>query len=437
MATTYIPLYTTTLASAGTVTFSSIPSTYTDLVLVISNAVSIATNTPGACISFNSDTASNYSSTHLEGTGTSALSNRQTSQSNINSGYNIGLSSSSTQPATIIINIMNYANTTTYKTILSRNAQTAGTAPGTGATVGLWRSTAAINSMAITAQTGNFAIGTTFSLYGVASAAVGAKATGGNVISTDGVYYYHTFTSSGTFTPNQALTCDYLVVAGGGGSSQGGGGAGGLRSTVTATGGGGTLESALALASGTGYTVTVGAGGAASANTNVRGTSGSNSVFSTITSTGGGAGGSNAAVAAGLTGGSGGGGGQGSGSGGTGTDNQGYAGGTGGTASGFYATAGGGGAGAVGANGNSASGGGAGGNGVATSISGSSVTYAGGGGGGADSSPGAGGSGGGGAGVVSGTANAGTANTGGGGGGNNNAAGAAGGSGLVLVRYPA
>jgi hypothetical protein len=167
---TYVAIATNTLSSAGTVTFSSIPTTYTDLVLVINNAVSIATNTPGACISFNSDTATNYSSTHLEGNGTSGSSSRQTNQNNINAGYNIGLSSSSTQPATIIINIMNYANTTTYKTVLSRNTQTAGTAPGTGATVGLWRSTAAINSIAITAQTGNFASGTVFSLYGIAAA---------------------------------------------------------------------------------------------------------------------------------------------------------------------------------------------------------------------------------------------------------------------------
>jgi hypothetical protein len=171
---TYVALDKFTATSAvSSVTInmgSTISQAYTDLVLVINNAVSIATNTPGACISFNSDTASNYSSTHLEGNGTSGSSSRQTSQSNINAGYNIGLSSSSTQPATIIINIMNYANTTTYKTTLSRNAQTSGTAPGTGATVGLWRSTAAINSIAITAQTGNFASGTVFSLYGIAAA---------------------------------------------------------------------------------------------------------------------------------------------------------------------------------------------------------------------------------------------------------------------------
>jgi hypothetical protein len=430
MATTYIPLYTTTLASAGTVTFSSIPNTYTDLVLVISDAVSIATNTPGACISFNSDTASNYSSTHLEGTGTSALSNRQTNQSNINSGYNIGLSSSSTQPATIIINIMNYANTTTYKTILSRNAQTAGAAPGTGATVGLWRSTAAINSMAITAQTGNFAIGTTFSLYGVASAAVGAKATGG-VISSDANYWYHTFTSSGTFTPSQALTCDYLVVAGGGGggvanfsgnSTSGGGGAGGLRSTVTATGGGGTLETALALASGTSYTVTIGAGGSGSTAQDSDGTNGSNSVFSTITSVGGGYGSSRNAVGTNRnpnSGGSGGGGGL-NVNGAAGTTNQGFAGGN--PTDTNNSGAGGGGAGGVGGNSGSNVAGVAG-LGLAVGISGSLVTYATG-GRGRQANP------------VDGANNTGTGGDGGSTSSGSPTRGGNGGSGLVIVRYP-
>jgi hypothetical protein len=63
---------------------------------------------------------------------------------------------------------------------------------------------------------------------------------------TDGTYWYHTFVSSGTFTPQKAISCDYLVVAGGGGGGQddngAGGGAGGLRCTVGATGGGGSLE---------------------------------------------------------------------------------------------------------------------------------------------------------------------------------------------------
>ena len=166
---TYTQIASTTLSSAGTVTFSSIPATYTDLILVVANAVSVATNTPGPCIVFNGDTTAIYSTTHLEGTGSSALSNRQTAKSYINAGYNLGLSSSTSEPATVIFNIMNYANTTTYKTTISRYTQTASSYPGTDVTVGLWRSTAAINSININAQTGNFSSGT-FTLYGILAA---------------------------------------------------------------------------------------------------------------------------------------------------------------------------------------------------------------------------------------------------------------------------
>jgi hypothetical protein len=113
------------------------------------------------------------------------------------------------------------------------------------------------NSIIINIFTGNtyFVQYSTFYLYGVAALgttpAIVPYATGGDTIMTDGTYWYHTFVSSGTFTPAKAISCDYLVVAGGGGggkgANSGGGGAGGLRSTVTATGGGGSLETALSL----------------------------------------------------------------------------------------------------------------------------------------------------------------------------------------------
>ena len=124
-------------------------------------------------------------------------------------------------------------------------------------------------------------------------------ATGGDTITTAGDYTVHTFTSSGTFTPNKNGSVEYLVVAGGGGLGRatyygGGGGAGGFR---TATGFACSASSAL--------TVTIGAGGVASGT--VSGTSGGNSVFSTITSVGGGGGGTTDVI--GLFGGSGGGGG--------------------------------------------------------------------------------------------------------------------------------
>lgn len=251
-----------------------------------------------------------------------------------------------------------------------------------------------------------------------------ALVTSGGTLTQDGLYDIRSFTSSGTFTSNKALSVEYLVVAGGGGGGGsafgGGGGAGGL---LTATG--------FSVIAGS-TTVTVGAGGNGAAGT---GTAGSNSVFSTITSIGGGFG----------SNGNGGSGGSGGGSGGSiassGTTGQGNGGGTN-----FSNAAGaGGGAGAIGGNPVSTVTGGLGGVGLQSSITGTATYYAGGGGGGGYGTSGggspAGGLGGGGAGSGYG-ATAGTANTGGGGGGggyNGNTgasySGGNGGSGIVIIRF--
>jgi hypothetical protein len=61
---------------------------------------------------------------------------------------------------------MNYANTSTYKTVLTRSNKY----DRVGAIVGLWRSTAAINSITLTAYSNTYAIGSTFTLYGIAAA---------------------------------------------------------------------------------------------------------------------------------------------------------------------------------------------------------------------------------------------------------------------------
>jgi len=232
-----------------------------------------------------------------------------------------------------------------------------------------------------------------------------------------------------------AITVDYLVVAGGGGGGHdvgGGGGAGGLRSTVTNTGGGGALETPLNMNYNTNYAIVIGNGGAGDTDVAGTGTNGGNSSFSTITSTGGGGGGSHSYYD-GLSGGSGGGG-AGYGTnpspsagryqlGGAGTANQGYAGGTGNSASILSDSGGGGGAGGAGTNatvrGSNAEYA-AGGVGVTVAITGSNVTYATGGKGGGD--------------TWAGSAN-GAANTGNGGDGAGSSSGSAGGSGVVILRY--
>jgi hypothetical protein len=163
-ANTYVPIATQTLASAvASVSFTSIAGTYTDLVLVMQAKNSVGTS--NVRLQFNSDTATNYSSTFLDGDGTSAFSSRTTSTAfayldnygQIQNNFN----------SSIIVNIMNYSNATTYKTILAR-ANNAAT--GVDAIVSLWRSTAAITSITLTQGGNNYDIDSTFTLYGIKGA---------------------------------------------------------------------------------------------------------------------------------------------------------------------------------------------------------------------------------------------------------------------------
>lgn len=163
MATnTYTAIATQTLASAASsVTFSSIPSGYTDLQIVISATASGLVN---GRLQVNGDTSSGlYSTTVLYGTGSSAASTRQSGQNSIwldntDTGSNTNVTT---------ISLMSYSNATTYKTCLVR-----GSAASTqvDAHVGLWRNTNAITSITLFPSSGTYSAGSTFSLYGIAAA---------------------------------------------------------------------------------------------------------------------------------------------------------------------------------------------------------------------------------------------------------------------------
>ena len=446
---TYKPLQSIATPSATTsITFSGIDQNYTDLVLIYNGTLSAQEQ---VVVRFNGSSASNYSFTRLSGNGVTPSSDRSSAATNIFiSAGNVAELSSAT------VNINNYSNTTTYKTLLSRWGN-----PSNGnaaAIAGTWRgstgtSTEAITSITVsTASAATFAAGSTFDLYGIKSGA--PQALGGDVVTTDGNYWYHAFTTTGalTFTAQKSLSAEYLVVAGGGAggnNASGGGGAGGLLYNST------TIQPNQT------YIVTVGAGGANTTNYSSAGLSGTNSSLIgtavSVTATGGGGGaGPNSTPA--LVGGSGGGasGYSGVSTGANGTTGQGN---KGGNSPIPGESGGGGGAGGNGGNGgNDSARSGVGGVGLSTysawgiaTSTGQNVSgtrwYAGGGGGGAGQSTTAGtagGSGGGGtgAGVNQSTlATAGTANTGGGGGGTayGNTSGSsntAGGSGIVIVRYP-
>ena len=151
---TYSLIESQTLGSAtATVTFSSIPATFTDLILVI-RARTISANYN---LRLNGDTGANYSYTVIAGNGSSATSSRSSSNTVIGLTY-----TGSGAPMTKL-QIQDYANTTTYKTVLNRQDDAAN---ATVASVGLWRSTAAINSITIVSP-GTIPSGSTFKLYGI------------------------------------------------------------------------------------------------------------------------------------------------------------------------------------------------------------------------------------------------------------------------------
>ena len=442
MAANYVLLEKITVGAAGasSVTFSGIPQTgYTDLVVKMSTRV--AGSATSFAVTFNGSSA-NLSGIYLTGTGASAVSGAINPVGRTN--YNTSTASTFSNNE---IYIPNYASAN-YKSVSIDGVQEDNATTAYSSLIaGLWSSTAAITSITLAPASDSFTQYSTFYLYGVAklgtTPAIVPYATGGDTIMTDGTYWYHTFLSSGTFTPQKALSCDVLVVAGGGGGGRangGGGGAGGFR----------TLSSTSLSPSS--YTITIGAGGgggAGSGSTPVAGTSGNNSsITGVLTSTAGGGGGT--ASVNGSNGGSGGGGGTYPiSSSGTGNVNsyspvEGY---TGGTANGAsnYNAGGGGGAGAVG--GNAGTSGGTGGIGLSSAISGGATTGAGqlsggvyyfgggGGGGGNAGNSGAGGLGGGGFYGANGQPNQGA---GGGGGGLSSGTysnGGSGGSGIVIIRY--
>jgi hypothetical protein len=449
MSANYVLLEKVTVGSSGasSVTFNNIPQTgYTDLVVKFSARDDISGQVnDNITVSFNGSSA-NGTSKELYGTGSAAGSG---SLSNVKSNYITGAGATSSTFSNNEIYIPNYTSSN-YKSVSSDGVAESNTAGAYMALeAGLWSQTAAIISITFTSgNSANFVANSTFYLYGISAVGttptVAPYAAGGDIIQTDGTYWYHAFLSSGTFTPAKSLSCDVLQVAGGGGAGGlgGGGGAGGLLGS-----------NAQSFASSIAYAVTIGAGGAGGIS-QAKGTQGADSSIIggaiSLTATGGGYGAGQTANFSGGAGGSGGGSVKGN-AGGTATSGQGNNGGIGYTDNSQYNYGGGGGgAGAVGGNSSQSTGGhsGNGGNGSSAYSSWGAITntgqnvsgtyyYAGGGIGwwysNAGNYAGTPGYGGGGA-----ASSAGTVNTGGGGSSSTDTItvnGFAGGSGITIIRY--
>jgi hypothetical protein len=152
--------------SSGTITFSSIPSTYVSLQLranIISTADAISLR-----IRLNNDTGNNYTLHRLIGDGSTVTASGATPQSSMlvsppGSVFTVN-------PTTLIFDLHNYASTTQNKTarwMVGSDRNGSG-----GVTLGsnLWQSTTAVNQVEIYLQSDSFTTGTTISLYGIKGA---------------------------------------------------------------------------------------------------------------------------------------------------------------------------------------------------------------------------------------------------------------------------
>jgi hypothetical protein len=168
MPSTYTPITTATASgSSGTITFSSIPQTYTDLVLVIQCGYTSGSNYAIVRANGDSEANSNYGNTYVLGDGSTASSGGNGGLSGFYSSF--GTVGNTTLNFMSTMQIFNYSNTTTFKTSLTR-ANLASS--GTETIVACRRTnTNAITSLEIKATSSSiFATGSTFSLYGIKAA---------------------------------------------------------------------------------------------------------------------------------------------------------------------------------------------------------------------------------------------------------------------------
>lgn len=155
--------------SSGTITFSSIPSTYKHLQLRCLTRSSVSASVDYFSVTrFNGDSGNNYAYHYLFGNGSAANAGGASSQNTLAFPTILGNTATANCMTVSILDIHDYASTTKNKTMRSLEGWDAN---GTGTIYGnsaLWLSTAAINSITIVApSSGNFLSSSVFSLYGI------------------------------------------------------------------------------------------------------------------------------------------------------------------------------------------------------------------------------------------------------------------------------
>ena len=166
----------TLVSDTATVSFTSIPSTYKHLQLRVMAKHSRTANTfYNVNIQFNSDTGANYTSHYVFGNQSAVTASNLTSGTFIDRNlYAVSNASAHTSMFGVgIVDIIDYALTTKYKTVRSLTGQDVN-----GASVndyisiasGLWSNTSAINRIDLHVTSYNLVVGSTFALYGIKGA---------------------------------------------------------------------------------------------------------------------------------------------------------------------------------------------------------------------------------------------------------------------------
>lgn len=160
----YESIQTISVGAGGqaSASFTSIPATYKHLQIRYINTTS--TVNQNLIVTFNSDTGSNYSWHRLLGDGSSAIADA----SSTTTGMTIGRSGgNSTSFAGGVFDLLDYANTSKYKTARTLYGTDQN---GSGLIFfgsGLWQNTAAVTTITFTPASGNFAQYSSFALYGI------------------------------------------------------------------------------------------------------------------------------------------------------------------------------------------------------------------------------------------------------------------------------
>lgn len=158
------------VGSGATFDFTSIPATYSHLKIVLQARGDTAAAGTAVHMHFNNDTAGNYDSETIDAINTTLTSGAQVATANNFIGGIPANTATANQAGMIEITIPNYASTTFFKNYLAvgGNDQTQLVADQImRITQGQWRSTAAINRVTIVPGAGNFAAGSTATLYGM------------------------------------------------------------------------------------------------------------------------------------------------------------------------------------------------------------------------------------------------------------------------------